>query len=145
MSVNKVILVGNVGKNPEIRTMPNGNEVASFSLATSNAWRDKQTGEKKERTEWHNVAIFSQGLVGIIKKYVTKGTKLYIEGELRTRKWITKQGIEKYVTEIVLNGYNCTLQILKTAKDKVMSTQENSSLVDKTTEMFDGATIDIGF
>jgi len=112
MAVNKVILIGNVGKDPEIRTMTNGNEVASFSLATTDTWKDKQTGEKKDKTEWHRIVVFSQGLVGVIKQYVKKGSKLYLEGSLQTRKWTDNQGAEKYTTEIVLQGFGAIMQML---------------------------------
>jgi single-strand DNA-binding protein len=112
MSVNKVILIGNLGRDPEIRTMNNGNEVALFSLATSETWKDKQTSEKKEKTEWHRVVVYNKGLIGIIKQYVHKGSKLYIEGMLQTRKWTDKQGVERFTTEIIMQGYNCTLQML---------------------------------
>lgn len=112
MSVNKVILVGNVGREPEVRSMGNGNEVASFSIATSESWRDKQTGEKKERTEWHNIVVYSQGLVNVIKNYIHKGSKLYIEGALQTRKWADNSGVERRTTEIVIQGYNGTIQML---------------------------------
>ncbi len=112
MSINKVILVGNVGQEPEIRSTQDGREIASFSLATSESWKDKNSGEKKEKTEWHRIVIFSSGLVGIIKNYVKKGTKIYLEGSLQTRKWTDSQGVEKYTTEIVLQNYNSTLQIL---------------------------------
>lgn len=112
MSINKVILVGNVGGDPEIRSTSDGREIANFSLATSESWKDKSSGEKKEKTEWHRVVIFSQGLAGIVKNYVKKGTKLYIEGSLQTRKWTDSAGVEKYTTEVVLQNYNSTLQIL---------------------------------
>ena len=112
MSINKVILVGNVGGDPEIRSTSDGREIANFSLATSESWKDKSSGEKKEKTEWHRVVIFSQGLAGIVKNYVKKGTKLYIEGSLQTRKWTDNAGVEKYTTEIVLQNFNSTLQIL---------------------------------
>ncbi len=112
MSINKVILVGNVGSDPEIRSTNDGREIANFSLATSESWKDKNSGEKKEKTEWHRVVIFSQGLSGIVKNYVKKGTKLYLEGSLQTRKWTDNAGIEKYTTEVVLQNYNSTLQIL---------------------------------
>ena len=112
MSINKVILVGNVGQDPEIRTTQDGREIANFSLATSESWKDKATGEKKEKTEWHRVVVFSQGLVTVIKNYIKKGTKLYIEGSLQTRKWTDSQGVEKYTTEISLQNFNSTLQIL---------------------------------
>jgi single-strand DNA-binding protein len=112
MSINKVILIGNLGKDPEIRSMGNGNEVASFSLATTESWKDKETGERKEKTEWHNIVVFIPGLIGVIRNYVKKGTKLYIEGALQTRKWTDNAGIDKYRTEVVLQGYNATMQIL---------------------------------
>lgn len=112
MSINKVILVGNVGQDPEIRSTQDGREIANFSIATSESWKDKNTGEKKDKTEWHRVVVFSQGLVGVIKNYVKKGTKLYLEGSLQTRKWTDNQGVEKTTTEIVLQNYNSTMQIL---------------------------------
>ena len=111
-SVNKVILVGNVGKDPEIRTFGNGGKVANFSVATSETWKDKQSGERKEKTEWHNVAIFNDGLVGIVERYVKKGSKVYIEGKLQTRKWQDKDGNDKYTTEVVLQGFGGTLTLL---------------------------------
>jgi single-strand DNA-binding protein len=117
MSINKVILVGNVGQDPDIRSTQDGREIASLSIATSDSWKDKNTGEKKEKTEWHRLAIFAPGLVGIVKNYVKKGTKLYIEGSLQTRKWTDAQGVEKYTTEIVLQNFNSTLQILD-SKDR---------------------------
>ena len=112
MSINKVILIGNVGSDPDIRNTNDGREIASFSIATSESWKDKTTGEKKEKTEWHRIVIFSQGLVGIVKNYVKKGSKLYIEGQLQTRKWTDNSGIEKYTTEVVLQNFSSTLQIL---------------------------------
>ncbi len=111
-SVNKVILVGNVGSDPEIRSFNNGGKVANFSLATSENWRDKQSGERKEKTEWHRVAIFNDGLVNIVEKYIKKGSKLYIEGKLQTRKWQDQSGNDKYSTEVVLQGYGGTLTML---------------------------------
>lgn len=112
MSVNKVILLGNVGQDPEIRSTQDGREIATFSVATSESWKDKNSGEKKDKTEWHRVVVFSQGLVGVIKNYVKKGSKLYIEGQLQTRKWTDSNGVEKYTTEVVLQNYNSTLQML---------------------------------
>lgn len=112
MSVNKVILVGNVGQDPDIRSTQDGREIANFSLATSESWKDKNSGEKKEKTEWHRIVIFSPGLVGVVKSYVKKGAKLYIEGSLQTRKWTDANGIEKFTTEIVLQNFNSVLQIL---------------------------------
>ena len=112
MTINKVILLGNLGKDPEIRKTNDGREIANFSMATSESWKDKATGEKKTKSEWHNVVVFSQGLVGIIKNYVKKGSKLYIEGSLQTKKYTDKKGVDKYITEIVLQNFNSTLQIL---------------------------------
>ncbi len=111
-SVNKVILVGNVGKDPEIRAFQNGGRVASFSVATSESWKDKATGERKERTEWHRISIMNDNLVGIVEQYVKKGSKLYIEGQLETRKWTDQSGVEKYSTEVVLRPYRGELTLL---------------------------------
>ncbi len=111
MSVNRVILLGMVGKKPEIRTTQDGKKIASFSLATSDSWKDKNSGEKKEKTEWHNISVFG-GLAGIVESYVDKGSKLYVEGSLKTEKYTDKNGIEKYVTKIVLSGYGSDLQLL---------------------------------
>ena len=111
-SLNKVLLIGRLGADPEIKQMINGKSVARLSLATSQTWKDKNSGERKDRTEWHRVVVFSQGLVGIVKNYVKKGTKLYIEGALQNRKWTDNNGMDKYTTEIVLQNFNSTLQIL---------------------------------
>ena len=111
-SVNKVILVGNLGKDPEVRRMQNGNPVVNLTVATSDNWRDKATGERKEKTEWHRVVIFSEGLAKVAEQYLKKGAKVYIEGALQTRKWTDPQGVEKYSTEIVLQGFNSTLTML---------------------------------
>jgi len=111
-SLNKVTLIGNLGKDPEIRSTSDGREIASFSIATSENWKDKITGEKKEKTEWHRIVVFKEGLVGVIKNYVKKGSKLYIEGQLQTRKWVDNTGQEKYTTEIVLQGFNASLILL---------------------------------
>ena len=111
-SVNKVILVGNLGRDPEIRFAQNGNKIANFSIATSESWRDKSSGERKEKTEWHRIVVFSEGLATIAEKYLKKGSKVYIEGALQTRKWTDKDGVEKYSTEIVLQGFNSTLTML---------------------------------
>ena len=115
-SINKVILVGNVGQDPQTRTMQSGQKVVSFSLATSDRWRDKQTGEQKEQTEWHRVVIFSPNLVDVAERMLQKGTKLYIEGALRTRKWQNQQGVDTYTTEVVLNQFSGTMVILSGAK-----------------------------
>lgn len=124
MSINKVILVGNVGQDPEVRSTQDGREIANFSLATSESWKDKNSGERKEKTEWHRVVIFSSGLVGIVKNYVKKGSKLYIEGALQTRKWTDSSGVEKFTTEIVLQNFNSVLQILD-ARDRQPSSGDS--------------------
>jgi single-strand DNA-binding protein len=111
-SVNKVILVGNLGKDPEVRRMQNGNPVVNLSVATSESWRDKATGERKEKTEWHRVVIFSEGLAKVAEQYLKKGAKVYIEGALQTRKWTDQSGVEKYSTEVVLQGFNSNLTML---------------------------------
>jgi single-strand DNA-binding protein len=111
-SVNKVILVGNVGADPEIRRTQDGRPIANIRLATSESWRDKNSGERREKTEWHRVVVFNEGLCKVIEQYVKKGAKLYIEGALQTRKWTDQAGIEKYSTEVVLQGFNSTLQML---------------------------------
>ena len=112
-SVNKVILVGNLGKDPEVRRMQNGNPVVNLSIATSENWRDKATGERKEKTEWHRVVIFSEGLAKVAEQYLKKGAKVYIEGQLQTRKYTDQSGVEKYSTEVVLQGFNSNLTMLE--------------------------------
>ena len=116
-SVNKVILVGNLGKDPEVRRMTSGEPVVSFSLATSESWRDKSSGERKEKTEWHNVVVFNKNLADVAEKYLKKGAKVYVEGQLQTRKWTDKDGAEKYSTEVVLQNFNGTLVLLDGKKD----------------------------
>jgi single-strand DNA-binding protein len=111
-SVNKVILVGNLGRDPEIRSTQDGREIANLAIATSESWKDRNTGERKEKTEWHRVAIFNEGLVNIAKNYLKKGSKVYIEGQLQTRKWTDQSGQEKYSTEVVLQGFNGALTML---------------------------------
>ena len=111
-SVNKVILVGNLGKDPEIRTLNSGDRVANLSLATSESWRDRASGEKKERTEWHRVVIFNDNLVKVAEQYLKKGSTIYIEGALSTRKWTDQQGVEKFSTEIVLQKFRGELTML---------------------------------
>lgn len=118
MSINKVILIGNVGQEPEVRQTKDGKEIANFSLATSESWKDKN-GEKKERSEWHKISVLSQGLVSIVKQYVKKGSKLYIEGSLQTKKWTDNKGIERYTTEITLQNFNSTLQILSNVEKNI--------------------------
>ena len=111
-SVNKVILVGNVGKDPEIRRSPDGRPIVNLSLATTESWRDKNTGERKDKTEWHRVVIFNENLCKVVEQYVKKGAKLYIEGQLQTRKWTDQSGVEKYSTEVVLQNFGGTLTML---------------------------------
>ena len=111
-SVNKVILVGNLGRDPEVRTFSNGGKVCNLRIATSETWRDRNTGERKERTEWHSVAIFQEGLVKVAEQYLRKGSKVYIEGKLQTRKWQDQSGQDRYTTEIVLQGFDGTLTML---------------------------------
>jgi single-strand DNA-binding protein len=111
-SVNKVILVGNLGRDPEVKQLGSGSRVANLSIATSENWRDKATGERKEKTEWHRVVVFSDGLVNVIDQYLKKGAKVYIEGQLETRKYTDKDGVELYTTEIVLRNFNSTLTML---------------------------------
>lgn len=116
-SVNKVILIGNLGRDPEIRSMQNGQKVANLALATSESWRDRQSGERRERTEWHRVVIFNENLIEIAEKYLRKGSKIYIEGALQTRKWQDQSGQEKYTTEIVLQRYRGELTMLDGRSD----------------------------
>lgn len=111
-SINKVILVGNLGKDPDVRTMQTGGRVANLSIATSESWKDKSSGERKEKTEWHRVVIFNDNLVNVAENYLRKGAKVYIEGQLETRKWTDKDGAEKYSTEIVLRPYRGELTML---------------------------------
>ena len=111
-SVNKVILVGNLGKDPEIRRTQDGRPIANLSVATSETWRDRATVERKEKTEWHRVVIFNEGLCKVAEQYLKKGAKVYIEGALQTRKWTDQSGVEKYSTEVVLQGFNSTLTML---------------------------------
>jgi len=124
-SLNKVLLIGRLGADPEIKQMVNGKNVARLSVATSQSWKDKSTGERKEKTEWHRIVIFNEGLVNVVQQYLKKGASVYIEGQLSTRKWKDEStGQDKYSTEIVLQGYNSSLTMLNT-KNK----GENSNLV----------------
>lgn len=115
MSVNKAIILGNVTAQPEIRSTNDGREIANFSIATNEKWKDK-SGNPQERVEYHRIVIFSQGLVGVVKNYVSKGTKIYIEGKIQTRKWTDNNGVDKYSTEIVLNGFDAKLVLLNSKK-----------------------------
>jgi single-strand DNA-binding protein len=111
-SLNKVMLIGNLGADPEIRSFQNGGKVANLRIATSESWKDKNTGERQERTEWHTVAIFSEGLVGVVERFLRKGSKVYVEGQLQTRKWQDQQGNDRYSTEVVIRGMNGSLTML---------------------------------
>jgi single-strand DNA-binding protein len=125
-SVNKVILLGNLGRDPEIRSMQSGKKMASFSIATSKRWKDRNTQEQKENTSWHNIVVFNEGLVDVIEKYLKKGSKIYVEGELSTRKYQDKDGNDRYTTEVVLQGYNSTLTML--GSNTSSSTEQVSSV-----------------
>ena len=111
-SVNKVILIGNLGRDPEIRSFPSGGKVANLRIATSESWRDRNTGERREKTEWHSVAITSEGLVGVVERFLKKGSKVYLEGRLETRKWQDQSGQDRYTTEVVVAGFGGTLVML---------------------------------
>ena len=142
MSVNKVILVGNLGQDPELRATQDGRELATFSLATTESWKDKNSGARKDKTEWHRIVVYSQGLVNVIKKYVTKGSKLYIEGQLQTRKWVDNSGIEKYTTEVVLQNFNSSLQMLDSRNSQPSAKDNpNQSMQDTVQDQFAGAKV----
>jgi len=138
-SVNKVILVGNVGKDPEIRRTQDGRPIANLSLATTESWRDKNTGERKDKTEWHRVVIFNENLCKVVEQYVKKGAKLYIEGQLQTRKWTDQSGAEKYSTEVVLQGFNGNLTMLESRQSAGGNAMQESGQADY------GAPSDSGF
>ena len=120
-NINKVILVGNIGKDPEIRTTQDGSKIASFSLATTESWTEKDSGQKATKTEWHRVVVFNQNLADLVEKYVSKGTKLYVEGQLQTRKWTDAQGVERYTTEIVLSRFRGEMVIFDGKSDGAIS------------------------
>ncbi len=120
-SVNKVIIVGNVGRDPEIRTTQDGSKVASFSVATTESWRNRESGEKQDKTEWHRVVVFNQNLAEVAEKYVHKGSKIYIEGQLQTRKWQDQTGVEKYTTEIVLSRFRGEMVLFDNKGDSSIS------------------------
>ena len=129
-SLNKVLLIGRLGADPEIKQMVNGKSVARLSLATSNTWKDKNTGEKKEKTEWHRIVVFNEGLVNVVQQYLKKGAQVYIEGQLSTRKWKDdKTGQDKYSTEILIQGYNSSLTMLGgSGQSGGTSSQENKKI-----------------
>tara|TARA_B100001123_G_C14475117_1_gene696055 strand:- start:35 stop:496 length:462 start_codon:yes stop_codon:yes gene_type:complete len=127
-SVNKVILLGNLGADPDIRSLQSGGKVASFSLATSKRWKDKSTQEQREKTSWHKIVIFGDGLVDIVEKYVKKGSKVYLEGELITRKWQDSENKDRYTTEVVLQGYNSTLTLLDSRNNSPPQESTNTDI-----------------
>ena len=127
-SLNKVQLIGRLGADPEIKQMVNGKSVARMSIATSQSWKDKSSGERKEKTEWHRVVIFNEGLVNVVQQYVKKGAQVYIEGQLTTRKWRDeKSGVDKYSTEVVLQGFNSSFKILSSKNSQIGNLQEDVS------------------
>ena len=126
-SLNKVLLIGRLGADHEIKQMVNGKSVARMSIATSNTWKDKNTGEKKEKTEWHRVVIFNEGLVKVVQQYVKKGAQVYIEGQLTNRKWKDeKTGVDKYSTEVVLQGFNSSFKILSSKNNQIGNVQDSN-------------------
>ena len=136
-SLNKVLLIGRLGADPEIKQMVNGKSVARLSLATSKSWKDKNTGEKKEKTEWHRIVVFNEGLVNVVQQYLKKGAQVYIEGQLSTRKWKDEQtGQDKYSTEIILQGYNSTLTMLggSNSNNLTSSTSNKNNDFDQTNQ-----------
>ena len=131
-SLNKVLLIGRLGADPEIKQMVNGKNVARLSLATSQTWKDKNTGEKKEKTEWHRIVIFNEGLINVVQQYLKKGSQIYIEGQLSTRKWKDEtSGQDKYSTEVVMQGYNSSLTMLGGRGDVGKNEETVSSMSDK--------------
>ena len=126
-SVNKVILLGNLGRDPEIRSMQSGSKMANFSIATSKRWKDRNTQEQKEKTSWHNIVIFGDGLVDIVEKYVKKGSKVYVEGELQTRKWQDQEGKDRYTTEVILQGFGGNLTLLDSSRNSNLDTNEQNN------------------
>ena len=130
-SLNKVLLIGRLGADPEIKQMVNGKSVARLSLATGQTWKDKNTGEKKEKTEWHRIVVFNEGLVNVVKQYLKKGAQIYVEGQLSTRKWKDEQsGLDKYSTEIIIQGYNSSLTMLGSGGSGNISNQDNTKSAD---------------
>ena len=134
-SVNKVIIMGNLGKDPEIRNFPNGGKICNFSVATSETWRDRNSGEKQERTQWHNISILSEPLVNIAERFLKKGSKVYLEGQLETRKWQDNSGADRYSTEIVLRPYKGEItRIDNKADNNFINETSNETKINQTTE-----------
>ena len=134
-SLNKVLLIGRLGADPEIKQMVNGKSVARLSLATSQSWKDKSTGEKKEKTEWHRIVVFNEGLVNVVQQYLKKGAQVYVEGQLSTRKWKDEQsGQDKYSTEILIQGYNSSLTMLGGGNQSSIPSQDNKQTIEDTSQ-----------
>ena len=134
-SLNKVLLIGRLGADPEIKQMVNGKSVARLSLATSQSWKDKSTGEKKEKTEWHRIVVFNEGLVNVVQQYLKKGAQIYVEGQLSTRKWKDEQsGQDKYSTEILIQGYNSSLTMLGGGNQNSIPSQDNKQTIEDTSQ-----------
>ncbi|MFL2879254.1 MAG: single-stranded DNA-binding protein [Candidatus Pelagibacter sp.] len=134
-SLNKVLLIGRLGADPEIKEMVNGKSVARLSLATSQSWKDKNTGEKKEKTEWHRIVVFNEGLVNVVKQYLKKGAQIYVEGQISTRKWKDeKSGQDKYSTEVVIQGYNSSLTMLGGGNSSSLSSQDSTQSIENTSQ-----------
>jgi len=134
-SLNKVLLIGRLGADPEVKEMVNGKSVARLSLATSQSWKDKNTGEKKEKTEWHRIVVFNEGLVNVVKQYLKKGAQIYVEGQISTRKWKDEStGQDKYSTEVVIQGYNSSLTMLGSRNSSISSNQDNNQSIENTSQ-----------
>ena len=134
-SLNKVLLIGRLGADPEIKEMVNGKSVARLSLATSQSWKDKNTGERKEKTEWHRIVVFNEGLVNVVKQYLKKGAQIYVEGQISTRKWKDEStGQDKYSTEVVIQGYNSSLTMLGSGNSSISSNQDNNQSIENTSQ-----------
>ena len=135
-TLNKVILIGRLGADPEIKQMVNGKSVARLSLATNQNWKDKNTGEKKEKTEWHRIVVFNEGLVNVVQQYLKKGAQIYVEGQLNTRKWKDEQsGQDKYSTEVVIQGYNSSLVMLGGGNQNSIPSQDSKQIIDDTSQV----------
>ena len=143
-SLNKVLLIGRLGADPEVKQMVNGKSVARLSLATSQSWKDKNTGEKKEKTEWHRVVVFNEGLVNVVQQYLKKGAQVYVEGQLSTRKWKDeKSGQDKYSTEIIIQGYNSSLTMLGGGGGGVQNDTSSQSISKKSDDISDVSQSDL--
>jgi single-strand DNA-binding protein len=136
-SVNKVILVGNLGKDPEIRNTQDGRKIANLSVATEESWKDKSSGERKSRAEWHKVVIFSEPLAKVAESYLRKGSKVYLEGQLQTRKWVDQQGQDKYSTEVILQGFGCSLVMLNKVEREDEAAQPQQQTTASASELLD--------